>query len=99
MLIIAIVIIVIRQMQCYQWHSVSHLDFFKEHVMLPPRKKVAMSSLIRVSFEAYLSLTLSGQGSLPPYFSPYFWLFVPLFPGFCTGRVFFCQLTIFALEI
>ena len=32
-----------------------------------------------MSFEAFLSLTLSDQGSLPPYFSPYFWLFVPLF--------------------
>ena len=57
--------------------------------MLPPRKKIAMSSLIRMSFEAFVSLTLSDQGSLPPYFSPYFWLFVPFFPGFCTGRVFF----------
>ena len=40
---------------------------------------IAVSSLIRMSFEAYLSLTLSDQGSLPPYFSPYFWLFVPFF--------------------
>ena len=49
---------------------------------------IAMSSLIRMSFEAFVSLTLSDQGSLPPYFSPYFWLFVPLFLLFALVQFF-----------